>query len=235
MHELNERRQHIRERIAAAAQRCGRNPDDIRLVAVSKAHPPAMLAALYALGQRDFGESYVQEAMDKLDALEALDALDIVWHFLGRLQSNKAKFCVGRFSLIHALDSEKLAQTLHKLAQAKNLQQQVLIQVNVGDEPQKSGVGLDRVEALVETVLALPGLKLAGLMCLPPFDLDPEATRPYFAALAACRAQLETRCALRLEHLSMGMSTDFEQAIEEGATLVRVGSALFGERRPAQT
>jgi pyridoxal phosphate enzyme (YggS family) len=230
MQELEQRYRLIKERIAAAALRVGRDPAQVQLVAVSKTHPASMIAACRSLGQRVFGESYAQEALDKLDALADLD---IEWHFIGRLQTNKAKFCVGRFSLIHGVDSVKLAQTLHKLAQAKNLQQRVLLQVNVGSEPQKSGVSLDQADELVEAVLALPNLSLDGLMCLPPFDLDPEATRPYFKGLSALKQRLETRCALPLTHLSMGMSGDFEQAVEEGATLVRVGSALFGERRPA--
>jgi len=227
MTELQEHFDHIRGRIADAATRSGRNLAEVTLVAVSKTHPSESLAALHALGQRDFGESYVQEALPKM---ESLADKDIRWHFIGHLQTNKAKYCVGRFCLFHTLDSEKLAQALHTLAQAKGQRQAVLLQVNVGDEPQKSGIDLARVEALAATVLGFSGLDLAGLMCLPPYDEDPDATRPYFVALRQCRERLETRLGIVLPHLSMGMSTDFEAAVEEGATLVRVGSSIFGAR-----
>lgn len=221
----------VREEIAAAARRAGRQADDVRLVAVSKTHPAAAVRVLAAAGQRDFGESYVQEAIDKQS--ELFDIPGVRWHFIGGLQSNKARFVAGAFSLVHSVDSPKLAQALHKRASARDAVQDVLVQVNLGGEIQKRGTCGDDARCLCEAVLALPGLRLRGLMLMPPWDEDPEAVRPWFRGLRELRGRLEAELGTPLPELSMGMTNDFVQAVEEGATLVRVGTRIFG-RRPAR-
>ncbi|MEF3697086.1 YggS family pyridoxal phosphate-dependent enzyme [Desulfolutivibrio sp.] len=217
----------VRERIVRACGKAGRDPAGVTLVAVSKFHPPEAVAALRARGQRIFGESYVQEALPKMEALA--DA-GIQWHFIGRLQKNKAKFAVGRFALIHTVDSAELARTLQNRALAANLIQPVLIQVNVDDEPQKAGVAASLAPELAEAVVGMANLDLQGLMVLPRALDDPQAARPAFAALRALRDELATRLGRTLPVLSMGMSGDLEPAVEEGATHVRIGTDLFGPR-----
>ena len=209
---------HVRERIAAACARAGRDPASVRLVAVSKTKPLELLRAAQAAGQDVFGENYAQELKEKADALAGAE-----WHFVGALQTNKAKVVVGRAALIHTCDRLALAQELSKRAKAAGLVQRVLIEVNVGREPQKAGVLPEDVAALLEHVRGLPALSCVGLMCIPPAEGDP---RQHFRALK------RLGLSLGLPELSMGMTADFEVAIEEGATLVRVGTAIFGERNP---
>lgn len=220
----------VRGRIAAACARAGRPADSVRLVAVSKFHPASDILALVAAGQREFGESYAQEALAKQDALTGAD---ILWHFVGGVQTKKARQLAGRFALIHSLDSEKLARELANRALAARVLQPVLIEVNMGEE-QKAGVDESGLSALAEFVLSLQdggcGLDLQGLMCLPPLFDAPEAARPYFAHLRELRDGLERELGARLPQLSMGMTGDFEAAIEEGATIVRVGTSIFGAR-----
>lgn len=217
----------VRDSLERACERAGREPGEVRLVAVSKYQPASAIAALAAAGQRLFGENYVQEAAQKQDELQNQE-LD--WHFIGKLQSNKAKYAVGRFSLIHTVDKSKLARTLHKEATKHGVVQPVLLQVNIGCEPQKAGVSLEELEPLAAQAASLDGLDVQGLMCMPPLCQDGDEARPYFRRLAELRETLRQRLGLALPHLSMGMSADFTQAIEEGATLVRVGTALFGQR-----
>jgi hypothetical protein len=231
---LAERYAAVRLRLGTAVRRAGRAPADVTLVAVSKYHPAEAVAAVAALGQRDFGENYVQEALQKQ---EALAGEDILWHCIGHVQSRKAKDVAGRFALIHTVDSEKLAHNLHKALWRPEddtcpIVQDVLLQVNIGEEVQKSGIDAAETARLAETVLQLPTLRLCGLMCLPPFFDDGEAARPFFAALRKLRDDLERSLGVPLPHLSMGMSGDFEQAVEEGATIVRVGTDIFGPRPP---
>ena len=184
--------------------------------------------AAYDAGQRLFGENYVQEALAKQ---EALAHLDIRWHFTGGLQSNKAKFLPGRFALIHTLDSLKLAQALHKkCAAACAPRQDVLIEVNLARESQKAGIAEEDLPELAEELVRMDTMNPTGLMILPPFDLDPEARRPLFARLRELRDALAARLGMELPVLSMGMTDDFVQAIKEGATLVRVGTKIFGPR-----
>lgn len=220
----------VRGRIAAACARAGRPADSVRLVAVSKFHPASDILALVAAGQREFGESYAQEALAKQDALTGAD---ILWHFVGGVQTKKARQLAGRFALIHSLDSEKLARELANRALAARVLQPVLIEVNMGEE-QKAGVDESGLSALAEFVLSLQdggcGLDLQGLMCLPPLFDAPEAARPYFAHLRELRDGLERELGAWLPQLSMGMTGDFEAAIEEGATIVRVGTSIFGAR-----
>lgn len=222
----------VKARVAAACQRSGRDPESVRLVAVSKFHPASDILALVEAGQRDFGESYVQEALAKQDELVGQD---ILWHFVGGLQTKKAKQVAGRFVLVHSVDSEKLAMELARRAQAQGVLQSVLIEVNMGEE-QKAGVGEAELPALAETVLSLRkggvGLDLQGLMCLPPVFDSPEEAGPAFEYLRELRDGLQARLGVPLPHLSMGMTGDFEAAIEEGATIIRVGTSIFGARPP---
>lgn len=218
----------LREEIGAAARESGRGAGDVTLVAVSKWHPAAAVRAAALAGQRDFGENYVQEALAKQDELADLG---LRWHFTGALQTNKAKFLPGRFVLVQTLDSLKLARTLHdRIAATCAPVQDVLIEVNLARESQKAGVAEAELPGLAEAVAGLETMRLAGLMALPPFDLAPEARRPLFARLRELRDGLELRLGRRLPVLSMGMTDDFRQAILEGATMVRVGTRIFGAR-----
>jgi hypothetical protein len=217
----------VLERIAAAAERAGRDPARVRLVAVSKFHPAEAIAELARAGHLDFGENYVQEAMDKQ---QALAGFDIRWHFVGAPQTNKAKHIVGRFHLLHSLDSSKLAQELDKRCSGKEVRQPVLIQVNLGGEAQKAGVAAEALRELAEDVLARPWLDLQGLMCMPPLEADASTNRALFARLREMSRELQQEFGVELPHLSMGMSHDFEEAVEEGATLIRIGTRIFGER-----
>jgi PLP dependent protein len=196
-------------------------PPGVTLVAVSKAQPALAVREAYAAGQRDFGENYVQEWRAKAEALA--DLQEIVWHLVGTLQTNKVKYLVGKVGLVHAVDREDLAAEIARRSAQRGIATRVLVEVNVAGEGSKSGCAPAEVPRLVETIRALPGLDVAGLMCIPPAEADP---RPHFAALRRIRD------ALGLAELSMGMSADYPIAIEEGATLVRVGTAIFGERRP---
>jgi PLP dependent protein len=206
----------VHRRIRAACARAGRDPDSVRLVAVSKGQPIEAVLQAFAAGQTAFGENYAQELHLKADALPEPE-----WHFIGALQTNKARIVVGHAALVHTCDRLALAKELSKRAFAKNITQTVLLEVNVGREPQKGGTLPEEVEALVAAVRELDALRCEGLMCIPPLEGD---SRPYFRALR------ELRDRLGLRELSMGMSADFEAAIEEGATIVRVGTAIFGER-----
>jgi pyridoxal phosphate enzyme, YggS family len=222
----------VRTRMAEACRRSGRKPDDVRLVAVSKFHSAEDIAVLAQAGQRDFGESYVQEALTKLDQLSGQD---ILWHFIGGLQTKKARQIAGRFVLVHSLDTEKLATELARRSADAGLLQSVLIEVNMGEE-QKAGVDEAELTGLAEDILALRedgvGLDLRGLMCLPPIFDSPEEARPYFAHLRELRDGLSASLGVPLPELSMGMTGDFEAAIEEGATIIRVGTSIFGPRPP---
>lgn len=180
---LGERLEAVRGRLAEAARIAGRKPEDVRLIAVSKLHPVEAILAAYGFGQRVFGENYVQEALAKQ---EALPDLDVEWHCIGHVQTNKAKDVTGRFALIHTVDNLKFAETLARRLPEDIPVQRVLLQVNIGNEPQKAGVDEHDLPALAEAVLALPRLEVRGLMCLPPFFDDGEAARPYFAGSASC-------------------------------------------------
>ncbi|TVM16661.1 YggS family pyridoxal phosphate-dependent enzyme [Oceanidesulfovibrio indonesiensis] len=217
----------VRELVASACNRAGRSAEDVSIIAVAKKHPVESVRCAVAAMQLDIGESYVQEALAKQG--ELADSR-VRWHFVGSIQSRKAKDIAGRFHLIHSLDSEKLARKLHNAAKDRGVPQPVLIQVNVGREEQKSGVLEEKLPELAETVIAFPELKLQGLMCLPPFFDAPDAAQPYFARLRQLRDDLERRLDIALPTLSMGMTGDFPQAIAEGATCVRIGTAIFGPR-----
>lgn len=228
--DLRERLEEVREKIAIVAQRCGREPDEITLVAVSKTHPVAELKEALAAGASDFGENRVQEAESKIPALENQG---VRWHLIGHLQANKARRAVKLFDVIHTLDSASLANRLDRsCAEEDRNELPVLIQVDLAGEAAKSGVTPEEVGELVGIVNQCSRLRLRGLMTLPPFLEDPERVRPFFSRLRELRDQLQASGSFG-EHkgeLSMGMSHDFQVAIEEGATIVRVGTAIFGER-----
>ena len=216
----------VNDRIAHAAALVGRDPRGVQLVAVSKTCGPEEIREAYAAGQRHFGENYAQELRDK--ALALADLPELRWHFIGHLQSNKAKLVARCTALVETVDSERLAEELSRLAGKEGLRIPCLVQVNVGEEAQKYGCSPSAVAAVLSAVERAPGLELAGLMTLPPFDLDATETRVHFRALRELRDACGGKA--RLRHLSMGMSHDFEEAIREGATIVRVGTAIFGER-----
>jgi PLP dependent protein len=218
----------IRERIEMAARRAGRRAEEITLIGVSKTHPAEAIRAAYAGGLRDFGENRVQEWEGKRGGLGDLDAK---WHLIGHLQSNKAARAAGLFHFVDSVDDFGLAQRLDRArGDAGGVKLRVLLEVRVAEEETKNGVGVTNLPELAEKVTTLPALQLGGLMCIPPFLEDAAQVRPYFRKLRELRDQLEKRTGLPLPVLSMGMSHDFEVAIEEGATEVRVGTALFGPR-----
>ncbi len=219
----------VEERIAAACRRSGRRREDVRLVAISKTHPPELIRAAFAAGLRDFGENRVQEAMSKCLALADLGA---TWHLVGHLQSNKTRVARELFRWVHSVDSLRLAEKLAQAAAPGNARLPVLIEVNLGEEISKAGVRGSEAATLAEKIAPLETLELRGLMVIPPFLEDQEAVRPYFRELRSLACEIETRnlSNVSMRELSMGMSHDFEIAIEEGATMVRVGTAIFGTR-----
>ena len=228
--ELRERLASVRRRVERSARAAGRDPAEVRLIAVSKTHPPEALRLAISAGVTDLGENRVQEADAKIQEV-GRDAAR--WHLIGHLQANKARRAVQLFDLIHSLDSVALAQRLDRLCEEAGRDElPVLIQVDLGGEATKSGVGEDGLDELAETVVACRRLRLAGLMTLPPFFEDVEQVRPFFRRLRELRDRLKERGSFGAARgeLSMGMSHDYEAAIEEGATLVRVGTAIFGER-----
>lgn len=268
--DMTRRFEAVRCRVEEAARAAGRNPAEITLVAVSKLHPAARVAELArywaGCGQPVFGENYVQEAVDKMPQVEKLAGFAPLWHFVGHIQSRKAKDIAGRFALVHSLDSLSLAKNLEKELQkmydagqralpaeseagrqiarpsgsmAGRLPgplpgplpaQDVLVQVNIGREPQKSGVAPEDLPKFLDDLAAFPAVRVKGLMCLPPDMDDPEDARPFFSHMRELAEAARKTSGLDLPHLSMGMSHDFEPAVAEGATIVRVGTAIFGPR-----
>ncbi len=215
----------LQDRIATAASRAGRDASSITLVAVSKTVPEERIREAVNAGVTIFGENRVQEARDKIAALPGLAA----WHLVGHLQTNKARLAVQLFEMIHSLDSLKLAQALEHYGEQAGKAVRCLIEVNLGGEESKSGMAEGGVRPLLEAVTRLPHLRIEGLMAIPPFLPDPEQVRPFFRRLRALRDKLQGE-GLPLAELSMGMTSDFEVAIEEGATMVRIGTAIFGPR-----
>lgn len=221
----------IHERMEAAARRAGRDPESVKLIGVSKTVAAERIREAAEAGLRRFGENYVQEAGRKI---EALQDLSLEWHFIGHLQTNKAKSAVERFQWIHTVDRPSLARELDKRAGVRGKRLPVLIQVHLGDEETKGGVAPEELGGLFREMQAMDWLDVRGLMAIPPYVDDPEGVRPFFQTLRRLLEKLRqsARHPELLTELSMGMSHDFEVAIEEGATLIRVGTALFGPRTP---
>ena len=215
-----------REQIAQAAAKDGRAVDGVELVAIKKTHNAEKVREAYDEGQILFGESRVQEARVKIPELPS----NLRWHFVGHLQKNKIRQALPLFELIHSVDSLALAQDMNRIAQEEGLHPRVLLEVNVAGEGSKFGFAPDKLREQMETLLTLPRLSIEGLMCIPPLAEKAEVSRNYFVHLRELRDALEKEFDLKLPHLSMGMTQDFTVAVEEGATLVRVGTAIFGER-----
>jgi pyridoxal phosphate enzyme (YggS family) len=229
METIKDRLEKVKNRIKKAAIACDRNPESIALVAVSKTVSAGTVQKAIEAGATILGENYVQEARDKIaDLVNA----PVSWHFIGHLQSNKAKYAVKLFDLIHSVDSLKLARELNKQAQKIGKIQQIFVQVNISREETKSGISVDETMNLVKDISRLENLSIRGLMTMPPFFNQPEKVRPFFAALRDLRDQIQQNSTpnVSMDELSMGMTGDFEVAIEQGATMVRVGTAIFGER-----
>jgi len=231
MSDIESRLADVNQRILGAARRAQRNPDNITLIAVSKTWSWEYVAEAIACGQKHFGENKVQEALAKIEMSRDQD--DVVWHFIGHLQSNKAKLIPGNFQWLHTLDSMKLASQLEKSCEQAATELNVLVQVNIADDPAKQGLARDDLETFLEDFLrsGFQHLKLRGLMTIGAVDADETTRRRWFAELKHLQESLSKKYALPdFDQLSMGMSGDFAEAIEEGATMVRIGSTIFGER-----
>lgn len=217
----------IEKRIHAACERAGRARDSVLLLAVSKTHPPETIHAAVNLGLTHFGENKIQEAKSKIPNSPGKSR----WHFIGHLQSNKCREAVELFEMIQGVDSLSIAQEINKRAEQSGKTMPILFEVNVAGEASKFGYKPEQLLADLAAVNALPRLEIHGLMAIPPYNPVPEKARPYFQKLRTLKEQAEALLGVPLPHLSMGMSGDFEVAIEEGATIIRVGTALFGERQ----
>lgn len=229
MSQIENRLTAVQSRISAAAERASRDPSAIRLIAVSKTHPADSVREAWEAGQRVFGESRVQEATAKIPLLPS--ALE--WHFIGHLQTNKIRKAVHHFTLFHGVDNSDLARQMDRIAAENGLFPRVLLEVNVSGEGSKFGFSPDFLRSEIDSLLALPRVQVCGLMTMAPLVDEPGKARPFFAALRELRDELESRTGTPLPELSMGMSGDFEAAIAEGATLVRIGGAIFGDRPKA--
>ena len=229
MKSIKQRLEAIQQQIHDTAASCGRSADEITLVAVSKKKSAEMIREGISAGISVLGENYIQEAVEKIEEIGTSEAS---WHFIGHLQSNKAKFAVKCFDLIESVDSLKLAGEIGKQAAKIDKVQNILIQINISEEDSKSGASVEDAIDLVKSVATIESISVRGLMGMPPFFDDPEGARPYFKALADIRTAIEHENIpnISMTHLSMGMSGDFKVAIEEGATMVRIGTAIFGSR-----
>jgi pyridoxal phosphate enzyme (YggS family) len=225
MKSIAENLERVQEQITQAAAKAGRAVEDVELVAISKTHDAAKVREAIEAGQTLFGESRVQEARVKIPELPS----NLRWHFVGHLQKNKIRHALPLFELIHSVDSLALAQELNRVAEEDGLHPRVLLEVNVAGEGSKFGFGPDRLRAEMESLLAFSRLSILGLMTIPPLAEEAEASRKYFVQLRELRDRLQMEFHVDLAQLSMGMTQDFAVAVEEGATLVRVGTAIFGE------
>jgi PLP dependent protein len=220
----------VREQIAQAAAKAGRDVKDVELVAIAKTHPAEKVREAVEAGQTLFGESRVQEARVKISELSS----NIRWHFVGHLQKNKVRQALPLFEMIHSVDSLALAQDINRIAEEEGLYPRVLLEVNVAGEGSKFGFAPDDLREQMEALLALPRLSIEGLMCIPPLAVESEDSRKFFVQVRELRDSLEKEFNMKLPQLSMGMTQDFPIGIQEGATLVRVGTAIFGERSKKQ-
>ena len=225
---IKENYQKILEIAEKSAKKSGRKLEDVIILGASKTQPVEKLIEAYKAGLRYFGENRVQEGIDKIEKLK--EYKDIHWHLIGGLQTNKAKYAVKYFEMIHSLDRKPLANELDKRAKKIGKKQDVLIEVNIGGEESKYGVQPENLKELFEYSMQKENLNILGLMCIPPYSEYKEDSRPYFVRLRQIKEELEKEFNVKLPHLSMGMSNDFDVAIEEGATIVRIGTLLFGER-----
>ena len=225
---LKENYYEVEKKIAAACQRAGRKREEVTLIAVSKTKPEEMIQEIYDLNQRDFGENKVQELTGKYPVLPQ----DIRWHLIGHLQQNKVKYIVDKVCLIHSVDSLRLAETISKEALKHGCKVPVLVEVNVAEEESKFGVKTEEASSLVEAIAQLPGISVQGLMTIAPYVADPEENRPVFRKLKELSVDIGEKNInnVTMSVLSMGMTNDYEVAIEEGATMIRVGTGIFGER-----
>jgi len=228
---ISERLKIINERIKAAKIRSGRKDDNVKLLAVTKTVEPKRIIEAVNAGQKLFGENYVQEAKEKIEEIKKA-GFDLDWHFIGHLQTNKVKHVIGLFSCIETLDSVKLAKEINKHAKKQDICMPCLIQVNISGEETKFGISPDKLEEFLDNIAKFKNIEITGLMTLPPFSLNPEEVRPYFIKLRELRDKFYKKhpVASSMKELSMGMTNDFEIAIEEGATIVRIGTAIFGPR-----
>jgi len=219
---------HVEEKIRQACVRSGRDAEDVVLIAVSKTKPNSMIEEAYAYGKREFGENKAQEMKEKCDALPN----DIKWHFIGHLQTNKVKYVVGRAFLIHSVDSYRLAEAIEAESLKKNVISHILIEVNIAGEESKFGLKAEETPTIVQKIAELPHIKIEGLMTIAPFVSDPEENRPVFRKLRELSVDIGAKNInnVSMNILSMGMTNDYEVAVEEGATHVRVGTGIFGER-----
>jgi len=217
----------VRQQVDETAANCDRDPAEIRILAVSKTMPSNRILEAYACGQRMFGENRVQEVREKIPGIEPSD---IIWHFIGHLQSNKSRIAVELFDVIQSVDSAKLAKRLNRHCEELGKALEIFIQVNISGESRKSGIGPEQVPELVRVIEQLPNLHLSGLMTIPPFFEDPEKVRPYFRRMKELQDELNQDREQPLWELSMGMSGDFRVAVEEGATIIRLGTVIFGPR-----
>ncbi len=228
---ITENLREVEERICAACARAGRERSEVTLIAVSKTKPVENIREAYEAGIRDFGENKVQEMMEKMDVLPD----DIRWHMIGHLQRNKVKYLIGKTALIHSVDSLRLAQEISAQALRREADTDILIEVNIAEEESKFGISRDETLALVTEVAALPRVHVKGLMAVAPYTEDPEQNRPYFREIRELSVDIAQKNIdnVSICILSMGMTGDYEVAIEEGATMVRVGTGIFGERNYA--
>ena len=230
MTSIAENLERVREQIAHAAAKIGRAPNEVELVAITKTHAAEKVREAIQAGQSLFGESRVQEARAKIPELPSA----IRWHFVGHLQKNKIRHALPLFEMIHSVDSLALAQEMNRIAEEEGMRPRVLLEINVAGEGSKFGFAPDKLREQMEALLALPRLSVLGLMTIPPLGEEPEASRKYFVQLRELRDRLQTEFRVDLAQLSMGMTQDYAVAVEEGATLVRVGTAIFGERSKAK-
>ena len=226
MTSISENLERVREQIAQGAAKSGRSENEIELVAITKTHPAERIRDAVEAGQTLFGESRVQEARAKIPKLPS----NLRWHFVGHLQKNKIRHALPLFELFHGVDSLGLAQEMNRIAAGEGGHPRVLLEVNVAGEGSKFGFTTETLRAAMEPLLELQRLSIEGLMCIPPLADEAESSRKYFVQLRELRDSVEKECNLKLPHLSMGMTQDFWIAVEEGSTLVRVGTAIFGER-----
>ena len=226
MSQISDNLINIHSRMQDATHRVGRQVSDVRLVAVSKTYPPAVIQEAWNAGQHVFGENRVQDALPKIAELPA----EAEWHFIGHLQSNKIRKALPAFTLIHGVDNLELAQQINRIAGEMGLTANILLEINVSGEASKFGFSPTDLHQNLEALLCLPNIRINGLMTMAPYSEDPETARPVFSKLRMLRDELSTKSGHALQELSMGMSGDFEVGIEEGATIVRIGSSIFGHR-----